>query len=65
MCWGIHTRKEIPTQWRDQYAPKDDIDGNIYRFLMAPISLNEWTKIIHELPKGKATGPSGISNEML
>jgi hypothetical protein len=28
-------------------------------------TLEEWTEVIQQLPKGKATGVSQISNEML
>ena len=32
---------------------------------MSEPTWEEWTSSIHSLPKGKATGPSGVSNEML
>ena len=62
---GIHELKIIPTQWIAQYSPQDHIDTNIYHHLMDPPSLEEWSQVIKQLPINKATGPSGISNEML
>ena len=32
---------------------------------MNPPTENEWSEVIHNLPKHKASGPSQISNEML
>ena len=32
---------------------------------MLPPSLQEWTQVLHSLPNKKASGPSGVSNEML
>jgi len=52
-------------EWKNEYRPKDDIDSSIYKDLMSPPSKSEWYAIIQQLPKGKASGPSGISNEML
>jgi hypothetical protein len=55
----------IPEQWRTQYQPQSHIDANIYNNLMDLPTLEEWTEVIQQLPIGKATGVSQISNEML
>jgi Reverse transcriptase (RNA-dependent DNA polymerase) len=62
---GIHVRKEIPSQWNDQYLPKQNIDASIYSTLMNPPTESEWFSVINKLPNDKAAGPSGITNEML
>jgi hypothetical protein len=53
------------SKWKDEYAPKSDIDGAIYDNLMSTPSLSEWHNVISNLPNHKATGPSKISNDML
>src|ERR1044071_2020837 len=53
------------SKWKDEYAPKSDIDGTIYDNLMSTPSLSEWHNVISNLPNHKATGPSKISNDML
>ncbi|RIA79717.1 Endonuclease/exonuclease/phosphatase, partial [Glomus cerebriforme] len=57
--------KVIPSAWSSFYQPIETIDPNIYQNLMSPPSDNEWSLILSALPKDKASGPSGISNEML
>src|SRR6266498_1931297 len=65
-CPGVVNRdKPIPEDWVTQYSPKEDIDETIYDNLMLEPTWEEWICAIGSLPKGKATGPSGISNEML
>ena len=65
-CPGaVNHDKPIPDDWIQQYSPRPDINSNIYDDLMSEPTWEEWTSSIHSLPKGKATGPSGISNEML
>ncbi|GBB98766.1 hypothetical protein RclHR1_33130001 [Rhizophagus clarus] len=41
------------------------VNENIYSNLMDLPSRDEWLDVIRNLPKDKATDPSGISNEML
>ena len=63
-----HVSKEFSkewTEWKHEYRPKEDINSSIYNDLMSPPTKSEWYNIIQLLPKGKASGPSGISNEML
>ncbi|GBC04723.1 hypothetical protein RclHR1_05830001 [Rhizophagus clarus] len=55
----------ITGHWKDQYQPLRHINENIVSKLMDLPSHDEWLDVIRNLPKGKATGPSGISNEML
>jgi hypothetical protein len=55
----------LPSPWLNQYKPIKQIDPTWYSNLMSPITLVEWYSIINTLPNGKASGPSGITNEML
>ena len=57
--------KHIPDNWQEQYRPKDNIDSSIYGDLMSAPTLDEWLKVLQQLPKSKAAGPSKITNEML
>ncbi|RIA81033.1 hypothetical protein C1645_837654 [Glomus cerebriforme] len=57
--------KVIPPTWSSYYQPIEIIDPHIYQNLMSPPSDNEWTIILSALLKDKASGPSGILNEML
>ena len=57
--------KPIPDQWKNQYLPLSYIDQDIYNNIMNPSSWDEWIQSVSELPNSKATGPSGISNEMI
>ncbi|GBC01266.1 hypothetical protein RclHR1_41130002 [Rhizophagus clarus] len=62
---SINRNKPLQGHWKDQYQPLRHINENIYSKLMDLPSRDEWLDVIRNLPKGKATGPSGISNEML
>jgi hypothetical protein len=62
---GIHHDEEIPDYWKPQYTPRSNINGNIYFYLMTGITNQEWVDATQQLPLNKATGPSGISNEMI
>jgi endonuclease/exonuclease/phosphatase family metal-dependent hydrolase len=62
---GVHEEKIIPPQWQQQYAPIEEINQDIYKYLMTPPNSDEWSKIINSLPTDKAAGPSEITNEML
>ncbi|CAB4438295.1 unnamed protein product [Rhizophagus irregularis] len=50
---------------KEQYKPQPHINENIYSSIMDVPSYDEWLDIIRQLSNGKATGPSGVSNEML
>ncbi|GBB98255.1 hypothetical protein RclHR1_31810003 [Rhizophagus clarus] len=61
-----HSNESLITgRWINQYQPLRHINENIYSKLMDLSSHDEWLDVIRNLPKGKATGPSGISNEIL
>ncbi|RIA82885.1 hypothetical protein C1645_834677, partial [Glomus cerebriforme] len=60
-----NANKVILPAWSSFYQPIETIDPNIYQNLMSLPSDNEWSLILSALPKDKASGPSGISNEML
>ncbi|GBB95489.1 hypothetical protein RclHR1_02550001 [Rhizophagus clarus] len=62
---SINRKKPLQGRWKDQYQPLRHINENIYSKLMDLPSRDEWLDVIRNLPKGKATGPSGIFNEML
>ena len=62
---GIHEEKSIPSFWETQYQPKTSIDESIYTTLMDEPTEEEWSSHIKALPNNKASGPSGISNEMI
>src|SRR5260363_190209 len=51
--------------WTDAYKPLDKINPNIYTNVLEPISMEEMINTINIASKKKATGPSGISNEIL
>ena len=55
----------MPPRWTDQYLPKDYINSSCYDNLLQPPTFDEWLAILRHLPKDKAAGPSGITNEML
>jgi hypothetical protein len=48
-----------------QYEPIDSFQASWYNNIMDPPSQEAWSTIISNLANGKASGPSGISNEML
>jgi hypothetical protein len=55
--------------WKNRYQPLDELVGSefqayIYKDLMK-ISFKEWEEAIKNSPKDKASGKSGISNEMI
>src|SRR6266511_908311 len=63
-----HSSKEFSEEWKhwkNVYEPLTSLDSNIYSSLMSSPFKSEWYDIINNLPKGKAVGPSQISNEML
>ena len=62
---GIHELKVIPPQWTSQYQPQNHVKPGIYKYLMTPPSDEEWSNVIKQLPLDKASGPLGITNEML
>ena len=55
----------MPQRWIDQYTPKDYINATVYDPVVGKIDEEEWHDTIRNLPSNKATGPSGISNEMI
>ncbi|CAB4396370.1 unnamed protein product [Rhizophagus irregularis] len=62
---SINRKKPIQGRWKEQYKPQPHINENIYSSIMDAPSYDEWLDIIRQLSNGKATGPSGVSNEML
>ncbi|GET04391.1 RNA-directed DNA polymerase from mobile element jockey-like [Rhizophagus clarus] len=64
---AINCEKDLSQhpEWQDQYQPKHDVQYTIYSDLMKYPTLDEWIDNVKSLPNNKASGPSGISYEML
>ena len=58
-------KPQMSSRWRNQYAPKHDINENVYNDLILLILEDEWEATIKKLPNDKAPGLSKISNELL
>ncbi|GET00817.1 RNA-directed DNA polymerase from mobile element jockey-like [Rhizophagus clarus] len=56
---------QMQSCWQQQYQPIEWIDPRWYTNLMQEITIEEWHKVIIDLPKEKASKPSKISNELL
>jgi hypothetical protein len=66
ICAGdIYHDVDISDYWKPQYTSCSNINDNIYSYLMTDITNQEWADTTQQLPFNKATGPSGISNEMI
>ena len=52
-------------EWQPYYTPQENIHPTTYEPLLEPFTLEELTTVINEAPKNKATGPNGISNELI
>ncbi|CAG8721784.1 11105_t:CDS:2, partial [Rhizophagus irregularis] len=61
----FNREKEIPENWKYQYQPIDEINPEIYKNILEPITDEEWQFFIHNLPNNKASGPSTITYEMI
>src|SRR3989440_163677 len=59
------TSTVIPDEWQAQYLPQDHVQPTWYSALMDPISFEEWMNIVKESPNNKASGPSGITYELI
>jgi exonuclease III len=55
----------MSSKWEDIYSPIWSISPTIYDGLLDPITDDEWMVAINSLPLKKASGPTGISYEML
>src|SRR5438034_8924599 len=55
----------MPDRWKSCYDPLTSVNSQIYDTLMSLPLKEEWTDLLHHMPKGKAPGLSKISNEML
>jgi len=62
---NVNVDKHIPIEWLLYYDPSSDIDNHIYDALLADIDEEEFIERLNSLPNKKATGPSGISYEIL
>ncbi|GBB95852.1 hypothetical protein RclHR1_26290002 [Rhizophagus clarus] len=64
---AINTEKNMNDHpdWIRQYTPQDHINDIIYTDLLNYPTLEDWIETINNLPNDKASGPSGISYEML
>ncbi|HVH96762.1 MAG TPA: reverse transcriptase domain-containing protein, partial [Bacillus sp. (in: firmicutes)] len=59
------TLQNMTPLWQDIYTPEESIDISIYDSLLISPTDEEWSSTISALPNDKATGPSGISYEMI
>ena len=65
--WTKHnpSSSEEWKNWESTYLPLKNIQNSIYKDLLSPITITELEQTIKTAPKGKATGPLGIANEVL
>ena len=59
------TNKDHWHQWEYYYKPLSHIQPQIFDNLLTPIKIEDLLQTIAIAPKNKATGPLGISNEIL
>src|SRR5436305_13280552 len=59
------TLQDMTPLWQDIYTPEESINRSIYDSLLHSPTDEEWHTTISALPNDKASGPSGISYEML
>jgi ribonuclease HI len=59
------TLATLPTNWKQEYSPKHEIESYWYDELRAPLTMEKMKNLIKCLPHKKAAGPSQISNEMI
>src|SRR3954447_3783608 len=59
------TLQNMTPLWQDIYTPEESINISIYDSLLISPTDEEWSSTISALPNDKATGPSGISYEMI
>src|SRR3954447_12292782 len=57
--------QDMTLLWQNIYIPEESIDISIYDSLLISPTDEEWYSTISVLPNDKATGPSGISYEMI
>ena len=55
----------LPPDWQQEYNPRSYIDKEWYNKTTDPITIEELSEVLQDLPNKKATGISGISYEML
>src|SRR3954454_14296787 len=59
------TLQDMTSSWQNIYIPEESIDISIYDSLLISPTDEKWYSTISALPNDKATGPSGISYEMI
>ncbi|GET62489.1 RNA-directed DNA polymerase from mobile element jockey-like [Rhizophagus irregularis DAOM 181602=DAOM 197198] len=57
--------KILSEYWAKFYFPQDEINDKIYKDLMVEPTNDELNEALNKLSNNKASGPTGISNEML
>ncbi|KAG0337934.1 hypothetical protein BG005_003910, partial [Podila minutissima] len=55
---------EPGSRWEKQYQPIETIQDNWYAGLMVAPTLSEFKTVVNESPKHKASGSSGVSNDL-
>ena len=61
----IPPNDHLECEWKQVYEPINSIDPNIYETTTQRITMDEIADTLLLAPQNKATGPSGISNEIL
>src|SRR5256885_645296 len=61
----VKRKNELEQFWREEYAPREDIDENIYKDLLIDIKEEKWLTAIKNLNKNKAGGISQITYDIL
>src|SRR5256886_2112437 len=61
----VEQNEELENYWKNEYTPREDIDGHIYKSLLEDIGEEEWLDNLRGLSRGKAGGLSKITYEIL
>src|SRR2546429_1585243 len=59
------TLQDMTPLWQNIYTSEEFINSSIYNSLLISPTDEEWHSTISALPNDKASGPSGISHEMI
>ena len=62
---SLKENKNLEKYWEEEYAPRQDIETEIYKDLLNDINVEEWLAVIKELPLNKAGGPSKITYDII
>ena len=57
--------EEMNQKWKKEYEPKKDINSDLYKNIISPISEEEWTQALRKTQNKTAPGISGIGYILL